>query len=208
MADDDGGTWPEHPKPYWRDALSYARAHGWTFRKHSDHAFGEIRCAAGGCRVVIFSTGVAGESAAIGARKKVDRCPHQSKSVLESAERSLTDADRLLDAAESLCAVNEGEAAFAALPDGSTEVRIAELITEIERHAAAARSVLDEVELPRDAGVERVIGAAKSQVSSARTLVVGLPDGSDRNRLKDRLTQTQSRLYRLQRRLQQMRAKQ
>ncbi len=97
-------TWPEHPDAYWRVTLDHARRRGWSLRRFSGHAWGEIRCPSGACRKKVYTSGKSNENVARGVRRLVDRCPHQVgfREVLDEIEERLVKAERLVDAAKAL----------------------------------------------------------------------------------------------------------
>lgn len=196
--------WPRHPKSYWRDVLDYARSNGWTFRKHSDHSFGKIACPDGRCEIVVFSTGVAGESVAIGARRTIDRCPHgRAAGWVQVAEGSLNRADLLLDAAEHLCDRAGAETDFDELEDGAADLddRISELISQIEVHEAKAQWALGRAGVTPDPPVGAIVDMAQENIAQSRQALTKVAAGGIRRRLSRRLHVTRERLLFLKRRV-------
>lgn len=98
-----GDHWPAHPKPWWRDVIDLAKDRGWRLRSTSGHAWGTLICPES-CKVVVFSTGRGGESAAKTARLRIERCSHGSTSPAAVADRHLREAERLTEAAAELIA--------------------------------------------------------------------------------------------------------
>jgi hypothetical protein len=104
--------WPQHGKPWFREALKKARAAGWWYRKAggSGHIYGTVYCQPpdsrqAGCKFVVFSTGEAGETVARELERKIRSCTHAPAGDADSlaeAARQMTKVDRLCVAAEGL----------------------------------------------------------------------------------------------------------
>lgn len=72
---------PRHPSKEIEDAVSYAEANGWSYKRagKSAHAWGLLVCP-GDCRLVaVWSTPRVPERHARDIRRAVDRCPHEKK---------------------------------------------------------------------------------------------------------------------------------
>lgn len=68
---------PKHPKPEVERAVRYAEALGWTVRKCSGHAWGQLYCPKAtreGCIVGVYSTPKNAGNHARQIRSNVDRC--------------------------------------------------------------------------------------------------------------------------------------
>jgi hypothetical protein len=70
-----------HPNKHIREAIEYAKKHGWKFEKAGAraHAFGSLCCPLSkreGCLIHVFSTPRNPENHANWIRRQVDRCPH------------------------------------------------------------------------------------------------------------------------------------
>lgn len=98
-----GDRWPVHPKAWWREVIELAKLRGWRLRTSDGHAWGTLLCPQS-CRVLIFSTGRGGESAAKTARLKIERCAHGAATPTTVALQHLSEAERLTEAATELIA--------------------------------------------------------------------------------------------------------
>lgn len=140
--------WPRHPRPWFRDALDYARERGWLFKKLSNHSFGGVYCRhpddGDHCRFRVDSTGRSGENAARDLRRLIDGCTHCAP----GASNSATTIEALVGKAEVLTA------AAAALIDESRHTeramelyaRAEELLDEAQDRVDEAQELADEAE--------------------------------------------------------------
>jgi hypothetical protein len=164
--------WPQHPKTWFRDALDYARAHGWLLKKLSNHSFGWVYCRRSDdddrCRFRIDSSGRGGENAARDLRLQVNRCPHRTP--VPSGAAIL---GGLVDKAELLTA------AAATLIDESRHTqRAIELYARAEELLDEAEDRTDEVsQLMLDAGEAESEARAARADSDTRLEGTGLPPG-------------------------------
>ncbi len=69
---------PRHPKKHIEEAIRYAEQQGWSVELSRGHAWGKLRCPAGRCLVVVYSTPRSEEDHARVIRRKVDNCPHEN----------------------------------------------------------------------------------------------------------------------------------
>ena len=154
-------AWPQHPEPCWRSTLDHARARGWSLKTFSGHAWGEVRCSNGHCTKKVYTTGKGSENVALGVRRLVDRCPHQSglSGRLDLVEDRLLKATRLVDAAEALAERGKVHEriemldAGAELLDDALWDELGILIDDEDRYAdAAAAALLDSGETAAGAG--------------------------------------------------------
>lgn len=154
-------AWPQHPEPCWRSTLDHARARGWSLKTFSGHAWGEVRCSSGQCTKKVYTTGKGSENVALGVRRLVDRCPHQSglSGRLDLVEDRLLKATRLVDAAEALAERGKVHEriemldAGAELLDDALWDELGILIDDEDRYAdAAAAALLDSGETAAGAG--------------------------------------------------------
>ena len=135
--------WPEHPKPWWRDTLAYARQKGWSLEHPSGH-WGRISCP-GDCAVAIFGTGRGGESVARSARRKVERCRHAKGSALAGIVDHLDAAQRLTDAAAVLVRRRERQ----------TQIEEMLMYADAALDAVEESGVLDQIDdMPTDAEIQ------------------------------------------------------
>ena len=154
-------AWPQHPEPCWRSTLDHARARGWSLKTFSGHAWGEVRCSSGQCTKKVYTTGKGSENVALGVRRLVDRCPHQSglSGRLDLVEDRLLKATRLVDAAEALAERGKDHERIEMLDTGAELLddalwdELGILIDDEDRYAdAAAAALLDSGETAAGAG--------------------------------------------------------
>ena len=196
---DSADKWPQHAKPWFRDALAQARAAGWLFKGAGGaaHIFGTVYCrpapAESRCRFVVFSTGTGGESAASELVRMIGQCTHLSddqQSVLQRATVQLTKLEALLRAAGRLldAAASQVDAANAWTTAGEllaeAEPILAEVTESIERaeamETAAARARTEAVTALRPlhldhAGPAEVLDHADQVTTAVGTDLADLP---------------------------------
>lgn len=161
-----GDTWPEHPKAWWRETLGLARSSGWRLEPSRGHIWGTIRCPQH-CKIVVFSTGTNGETAARAARFKVARCQHSPTSRVARASAHLDDAEQLTDAAEVLLERRESQAQVEEMLDHANEA-----LTAADEEDLLAR--IDELPVGDD-DVEGALSVAQERVDSAKSQLRDLP---------------------------------
>ncbi|WNO65376.1 hypothetical protein RPQ02_16990 [Streptomyces sp. AM2-3-1] len=205
--------WPGHPKAWWRETIALARSAGWHLQRIEGHSWGRIVCdprADKPCKVLIFSTGVNGESAALTARKKVERCDHLTASdadqllfraagLLDRAEALLEAASRCLEAADKRTEAEE------LLLGAATAADEAEKLTEaLAREADGDRLVVEAFAVlpqgaelgcpPTPAELDVLIVDASAQVDEAEQLADGLPAGDPADGLRGRIQQVRAQV--------------
>ncbi|MCC6498495.1 MAG: hypothetical protein IT193_19790 [Propionibacteriaceae bacterium] len=196
-------SWASHPDSDWRKALTAARKAGWSFRKFSDHAFGEITCPAGTHSMKIYSTGRGTQNVARDTLKLVTvKCEHRSDlpGTLAGLHSRLDKAERLIVAAETL------------IERDAVDARIQELLSEADTEVDAvtvdavgrefddlmddARDLdrsLDPDFASRDPG--GVLVEAQSETrQAAQTLRTVPKTHEDRDQLEARLASLQARI--------------
>ncbi|MEV6422834.1 hypothetical protein [Streptomyces sp. NPDC051662] len=212
--------WPRHPKSWWRETLDLARAAGWHLQTVDGHTWGRIVCdpdADKPCKVLVFSSGVGGESAALTARKTVTRCDHlaaagagqillRAAELLDRAEAMLAAASRCLEAADRRAQAEELLLGAATAADEAEKLAQALLREEDgERLVVEAFAVLPHgSELgcpPTPAELDVLIVDASVQVDEAQQLADGLPAGDPGDGLRARIGQVRARVEDLGERL-------
>ncbi|MGW1044050.1 hypothetical protein [Streptomyces sp. NPDC002547] len=205
--------WPRHPKPWWRDTIGAARSAGWHLQAIEGHAWGRIVCDPQSdkpCKVLIFSTGAGGESAALTARRTVERCDHRTAAetgqillragvLLDRAEGLLEAASRCLQAADKRVEAEELLLEAAAAADEAEKLSQAVAREEdSERLVVEAFAVLPEGrELgcpPTAADVDVLIVDASAHVDEAERLADDLPPGDSGDALGVRIVQVRARV--------------
>lgn len=187
--------WPDHPKPWWRDTLAFARSNGWSLELTSGHGWGRLTCS-GGCKILVFSTGRAGENAARRARRDIERCAHATRSPIAQITWHLEQAERLLDAAQNLIQdranhaaveelIAEADAQLTASEEEGLLARIAALpdtpkapdgdLDEAESHLLAARVRLADVGPPNAKPLRQRARAIRERITSLRAQLATLP---------------------------------
>jgi hypothetical protein len=211
--------WPHHPKPWFRDALDYARAHGWFFKKLSSHSFGLVYCRRSEdgdhCKFRVDSTGRGGESKARDLQLLVDRCTHGTAALSNATtiETQVAKAERLTEAAAAL--IDESRQAERA---GELYARAEELLeaaedraqeidqlmsdaSEAEREARAAHwdgvIMLAGTEVPPDEGAPAVLDAAERTASSAHRTLRREPNSPSVRNLRQRVRRVRDRIGQL-----------
>jgi hypothetical protein len=216
-------TWPRHGRPYFREALNYARDAEWWFGKFQSHGFGKAVCdkdlpPGARCEFPIFSTGSGSESAALELRLLVDRCPHKvpsdsRASATDVAEALLDEADLLIQAAERCINADNLQAAAEELldlattaADGATALlspeednleRALGLESASREERDAAQGLADAAGYPDEEPVEPepLLGAADGRVATAeRRLGPASNTGRRRSRVRARATETGERI--------------
>ncbi|MET8816818.1 hypothetical protein [Streptomyces rochei] len=204
--------WPKHSKPWWRETLEHARSAGWHLKRLEGHSWGRIVCDPDlekPCKILIFSTGTNGESAARDARKTVARCDHHAEAggernlltaaaLVEHAERLLDAADRCLQAAGKSAEAEDllnGAASAAAEAEKLLEQALAsdkdsqELLLEAFVVLPAGSQLgcpptIQEVEL--------LVVEAEARVDEAQQLVDDLPTAPSDHSLRSRIQQVRA----------------
>jgi len=217
--------WPRHDSSWFRDVLDFARSAGWHFKEPGGaaHIFGLVVCRRVDtddfCSYVVFSTGTGGESASSGLRRKVEQCRHRPTgpaSRLEAATVKMTKAERLVDAAERLIDVEEGqqesldawarasELMDAAESDTSEIERLWDLAGEADQAVSlaegAAREALANAE-STDRDPRQVVALAEVTVAEVHQETKDLPRGQAVRLLKWRIQECRGRLARVWSRL-------
>lgn len=140
--------WPDHPKPWFRKALTSARVAGWWYRKAagSAHIHGTVFCKRADdgpapCIFPVFSSGSAGETKAQELERLVRRCPHNREAVdgLAAATVQMEKAERLCQGAEALLDKYDYEQKAIALLD-----RAEHLLEEAGRGVSGVDNLLSE----------------------------------------------------------------
>lgn len=212
--------WPRHPKAWWRETLDLARSAGWRLQTVEGHTWGRIVCdpnADKPCKVLIFSSGVGGESAALTARKTVKRCDHltavetgqillKAAELLDRAEAMLEAASRCLQAADKKAQAEELLLSAAMAADEAEKLAQALLHEEDgDRLVVEAFAMLPrESELgcpPTPAELDVLIVDASAQVDEAQRLADVLPTGGAEEGLRSRIGQVRARVVDLSARL-------
>ncbi|MFD8614653.1 hypothetical protein, partial [Streptomyces sp. NPDC059631] len=166
--------WPRHQKQWWRETIDLARSAGWHLQYIEGHAWGRIVCdprADSPCKVLIFSSGTGGESAAHTARSTVERCDHLTAA---EAGQILFRAGVLLDRAEAL------------LDAAGRLLQAADRKAEAEELLQGAATAADEAErltqaLAREADGDRLVIEAYAVLPEGRQL--GFPPAAHQRRL-------------------------
>ncbi|MFD5984913.1 hypothetical protein [Streptomyces cyaneofuscatus] len=212
--------WPRHPKVWWRETIDLARSAGWHLQKVEGHTWGRIVCdphADKPCKVLIFSSGVGGESAALTARKTVRRCGHvpasdagqllfRAAELLDRAEAMLAAASRCLKAADKRVQAEELLLSAATAADEAEKLTQA-LIREADgdRLVVEAFAVLPQgTELgcpPTPAELDVLIADASAHVDEAEQLVDGLSAADPGDALRSRIGQVRAHVADLTERL-------
>lgn len=212
--------WPRHPKQWWRETIGMARSAGWRLQTVEGHVWGRIVCdpdADRPCKVLIFSSGNGGESAALTARKTVQRCDHSTAAeagqillrvaeLLDRAEALLEAASRCLQATNKRAEAEELLLAAATAADEAE--KLAQAVSREEdsdRLVVAAFEVLPEdAELdcpPTAAQVAALIVEASAHADEAQQLTDVLPAGDSGDALIARIDQVRARVTDLSRSL-------
>lgn len=216
-------AWPRHGRPYFREALDYARDAQWWFGKFDSHAFGKVVCGKdrppdARCEFSIYSTGSGSESAAHELRSLVDRCQHKGASdtratAADAADALLDEADLLIGAAERCINADNMQAAAEDLldlaaqdADGATELlspeeddleRALQLESGSRDERDAAERLADAAGYPDEEPVEPgpLLGAAAGRVTTAERRL-GPPSNTGRRRaqVRDRAAETRRRI--------------
>lgn len=212
--------WPRHPKQWWRETIDLARSAGWRLQTVEGHTWGRIVCdpsADRPCKVVIFSSGVGGESAALTARRTVERCDHLTAAetgqillragvLLDRAEALLEAASHLLQAADKKVEAEELLLCAATAADEAEKLAQA-LASEAdsERLVVEAFAVLPEgrqMGCPPDADeVDLLIVDASAHADEAEQLADNLSAGGFGDVLRARIEQVRDRVTDLSRSL-------
>jgi len=210
--------WPRHDSQWFRDSLDIARSAGWHFKEAGGaaHIFGMVFCRRVDtddfCSYVVFSTGEGGESASSGLRRKVEQCRHSPvgpASRLEAATVKVTRAERLVDAAERLIDVEEGqqesldawarasELMDAAESDAAKIERLWNIADDADMAVMlaeeAAREAVDAAEAP-DQDLGQIVDLAESTVSAVHREAKALPRSQAVRLLKRRIQECRTRL--------------
>ncbi|MET7643948.1 hypothetical protein ABZS83_09940 [Streptomyces sp. NPDC005426] len=212
--------WPRHPKAWWRDTLDVARSAGWHLQTVEGHTWGRIVCdpnADKPCKVLIFSSGVAGESAALTARRTVKRCDHhtavEAGQILRKAAELLDRAEAMLEAASRcLRAVDKKAQAEELLLSAAMAADEAEKLAQALRHEEDGDRLVVEAFalLPREselgcpptpAELDVLVVDASAQVEEAQRLADTLPKGNADDGLLTRIGQVRARVVDLSERL-------
>ncbi|MFE3791309.1 hypothetical protein [Streptomyces goshikiensis] len=206
--------WPKHSKPWWRETLELARSAGWRLKRLDGHSWGRIACNPDldkPCKILIFSTGANGESAARDARKTVARCDHQAEDhgernllraagLLEQAERLLDAADRCLRAADKRAEAEE------LLNSAASAVTEAEKLLEqaVASEKGSQELLLDAFAAlpagsqlgcpPTTQEVRVLIVEAEAHIDESQQLVDDLPKGPSGQPLQNRIQQVRARM--------------
>ncbi|MFI1361277.1 hypothetical protein ACH4TV_48155 [Streptomyces sp. NPDC020898] len=205
--------WPRHPKPWWRETIDLARSAEWHLQIVEGHAWGRIVCDPEmdkPCRILIFSSGTGGESAALTARRTIQRCDHpaaaESGRILLRVVELLDRAEALLEAA-SRCLRASGKMAEAeelllsAVTAADEAEKLAQALSREEdsnRLVVAAFEVLPEgSELgcpPTEVQVEALIINASAHADEAQQLADDLPVKNSDDVLQVRIDQVRARV--------------
>ncbi|MEV7394879.1 hypothetical protein [Streptomyces sp. NPDC091215] len=205
--------WPRHQKPWWRETIDAARSAGWHLQTVEGHAWGRLVCdrdADKPCKIAIFSTGTGGESAALTARRNIERCDHhaaaeagqvqfkavglldRAEALLEAAGRCLQAAGRRAEAEELL------RGAATAVDEAEKLAQAVSREEDSDRLVVEAFAVLPEgSELgcpPTAAEVGVLIVSASTHADEAQQLTDSLPTGSPADALKARIEQVRTRV--------------
>ncbi|GAB1331613.1 hypothetical protein [Streptomyces sennicomposti] len=205
--------WPRHQKQWWRETIDLARSAGWHLQYIEGHAWGRIVCdprADSPCKVLIFSSGTGGESAAHTARSTVERCDHltaaEAGQILFRAGVLLDRAEALLDAAGRLLQAADRKAEAEELLQGAaTAADEAEKLTQaLAREADGDRLVIKAYAVlpegrqlgfpPAAEEVDVLIVDASAHADEAEDLAGRLPAGDPGDALRGRITQVRSRV--------------
>ncbi|WP_338906611.1 hypothetical protein [Streptomyces nigra] len=207
--------WPKHSKPWWRETLEHARLAGWHLKRLDGHSWGRIVCNPDlekPCKILIFSTGANGESAARGARKTIARCDHHAEAagepnllraaaLVEHAERLLDAVDRCLQAAGKSAEAEDllnGAASAATEAEKLLERAMAseEDSQELLLEAFAVLPAGSQLGCPPTTQeVEVLIVQAEAHVDEAQELVDDLPTAFSDHSLRSRIQQVKSHVH-------------
>ncbi len=213
--------WPDHPKPWFRKALSSARAAGWWYRKaaNSAHIHGTAFCKRAGegvahCKFLVFSSGSAGETKAQELERLIGRCPHNREAVdvLAAAGVQMDKADRLCQGAEALLDMYDYEQKAIALLDKANNLleeadqgvsEVDDLLCEACNVEAEARAASDHAEQSltlamtqlRDPG--QVLDLADSTTSHVQTTLRTEKPSAEVRDLRKRVRKTRDKIKEL-----------
>ncbi|WP_151775065.1 hypothetical protein [Streptomyces abyssomicinicus] len=201
--------WPKHSKPWWRETIQEARSAGWRLKRLDGHTWGHLVCDPSldePCKIPIFSTGAAGESAARNKRLLIKRCRHGvaagATQTLARAAALLDQAERLLQAAAHCLEAADKQDEFddlvnAALSAGAeAERRLSEAEAseaDGDRLLAQAFAVLPDGSTldcpPSEPQIKVLIADAGARAEEAERLIDDMPGGQDQDALRGRLLQ-------------------
>lgn len=212
--------WPRHPKQWWRETVDLARGAGWHLQTVDGHTWGRLVCDPAmdrPCKVVIFSSGLGGESAALTARRTVSRCDHhraieagqilfKAGALLDRAEALLEAASRLLQAADKKAEAEELLLYAATAADEADKLAQALASEEdSDRLVVEAFAVLPEGQQlgcpPAAEEVEVLVLDASAHADEAEQLAHNLSAGSSDEALRSRIDQVRARVTDLSGRL-------
>ncbi|MDP9904538.1 hypothetical protein [Arthrobacter bambusae] len=183
MSDDE---W-SHPNKEWQETLDLARKFGWSSELATNHGGMMLKCPENVHKFRVYKTAKSTENVARSKRNTVRSCEHRNiADVLDEVELKLKDANRMLRSAEVLTkrveAEGQMEQALEMLDEAGEQLALADAIFEaaeasLEEADAAAQDLLS---TDVAAGVESLVGLARSQVREATMTLRDLPDDHDR----------------------------
>lgn len=183
-------TWPRHQKSWWSEALADARAAGWTLHYiDAPHRFGIVSCPCSDendrHQFAVDKTARGGETISKEARKLIRSCRHGLLASGAKVQARQDECGRLLDEAERLIALADGEltlaeareAAFAELERLEVQLEtaaanVAEALREEQE--GAWRAALDAAESPDPDSIAAVLDDATTAVAGTETVATAL----------------------------------
>lgn len=172
-----------HPNKEWRETYDLARRYGWSLEARTGHTAAELKCPAGECRKIVFTSGKSTENVAKTVRNKIKSCPHRDIQVpLETAEECLSSAEKLLNGAKNLLRRSALEhqmvEALSVLEDQLAEAE--RLFDEAEAEYALVSSELAEAGILEDQDVGDLVQGSGPQLRQAKIQLQGLPKRDDK----------------------------
>lgn len=198
-----------HQNKEWQETLDLARKFGWSSAKVMSHGGLSLKCPQNVHKIRIFSTGGSTENVARSKRTTIRSCEHRNiTDVVNQVELCLTDASRMLGAAEVLTqraeAVGQMEKAMLMLDEVGEQLSQADAIFDAAGASLdqANAAVEDLVAAEVAAGAKALVGSARSQVREATLTLRDLPPDHERvHALAVRRGELQQRLDNLKARL-------
>ncbi len=181
-----GNEW-SHTKKEWQETLDLARMYGWKSKPVSDHGGLRLSCPTGVHTIRVYSTADGTENVARSKRNTIKSCEHRNiADAVDRLELKLTDADRMLKAAEALAQKADAE---------SRMQHAIEMLDEADQHLSEAESMFDAAsaslgqantaieQAPEDdvsAGGDKLLRGAGSRVREVTLTLRDLPSKHER----------------------------